>query len=185
MYSLILGFIITQFFGIRYNIKKSYKESHHMPLINRILYSDYNSEMGWFGRFLWYNLLGIILTVLILKIFTGEHKFEEHTKVQYIENLADNTQISGSFFLGSGQVGETWKYTYYIKKNGAYYIKNIDADGIPIIPITSGKPRIEWTITKDIGDYNWTIRFLPTSSKPRIYVPKGSIKQNYNLDASK
>ena len=85
-------------------------------------------------------------------------------------------------FLGSGQINNTWKYTYYKKvDNDGFCLASIDTKDA-IIKYDSNSPRIEWFTyeIKEIKGINWFAGIV-NQSKFIIYIPKGSIKNNYNL----
>jgi len=192
MYTLILGFILTQIFGIYKNIENSKKDKNqnqfHKKYYKRIFYSTFEQETNWFFRMIWYNFLLFFSTVAFIILIMSpmvEHSYKTVKTQEYLENLSDNSTISGHFFLGSGNVNNVWKYSYYTKKGNAFYLKNIDADGTPIIIIQDySKPRIERTYKKDIGYYNWVFRDNDKLINLEIFVPKSSIQSNFNLDAN-
>ena len=116
---------------------------------------------------------------------TEDRVIDKH--IIYLENLSDNIGVSGEFFLGSGTINSEWQYTYYEKINNSYYLKHIPAKNVPII-YTTGEPRIEYYIsnrtdtTINLFAINMNGTTLPHGYK--IYIPKGSIKNNFTLDAN-
>jgi len=101
-----------------------------------------------------------------------------------IQTLQDNNSVKGNFFLGCGQVNGTMKYVCYYEENGYYQMLQIDydkakikyCDSIPkitILEIKATKDKINlFAIDLDLGEKTYIIE-----------VPKGTIKNNYNLDA--
>lgn len=100
-----------------------------------------------------------------------------------IECLQDNNNVSGSFFIGCGSVNSRMKYTYYYDcGDSTYVLEQIDVDRATI-KYTNDKPHIDKI--KMVQTDNWINLFSNhcSLSKYIIYVPKGSIMNNYNLDA--
>lgn len=99
--------------------------------------------------------------------------------------LTDKSSMQGSFFLGSGTIGETMKYAFYIKnKDQTFRLHVIDAQQAYIKYIKSGNtPYIEQIkVVRSKDDRNVWSCFIE-QYKYIFYVPNGSIKQNYTLDA--
>ena len=99
--------------------------------------------------------------------------------------LQDNSSVSGKFFLGSGNVNGSMKYTFYYNYNNGYKLCQLNTDKTTINYSDSAAIMVQHTNTMvnpkkafvnyfaiDLEDYTYD-----------IYVPKGTIKTNYNLDA--
>lgn len=94
--------------------------------------------------------------------------------------LQDNITTDGSFFLGSGHIDDELKYFYVAKTELGYTVKNIDADQA-YIQYTDGRCHIEkQSYTFD----NWFVRLItvPLTDRYIIYIPEGSIVNNYSVD---
>ena len=95
--------------------------------------------------------------------------------------LEDNiTSRGGTFFLGTGANKSDIYYYYMIDTERGYVMKNVKAydayikyDTNPRIVTESGRGFNHW--------YNYIWAF-PTSSHYTIYVPEGTILNNYNID---
>lgn len=136
----------------------------------------YNLLSGIIGMMLGF-VCGFIIALLL------PNKTEVVKTTYYLESLNDNNSINGSFFLGSGQFNGAMMYTYYYKDGDFYKMAQLyykDAK----IKYTENKPRIEITEVKAKDDVflnnfsinnNYSIEYI-------IYIPEGSIKQNYILD---
>ena len=99
-----------------------------------------------------------------------------------IECLQDNSNVSGSFFIGCGSVNNRMKYTYYYDcGDSTYVLEQIDVDDVKI-KYTNEKPYVDKIKYKQTD--NWINLFSFELRNPTyiIYVPKGSIMNNYNLD---
>ena len=148
-----------------------------------IFHSDWDNDWGakWFK----WNFFGVIIAFVFVAVMSDkiEHDYKTYKSVQYKENLSDNSEISGSFFLGSGTIKDEWVYSFYVKKGNAFYIKSIKAKNIPIV-YSDDRPRVVTLRTKDETVNPWIFNHIEKKSTT-IYVPRGSIKSNFNLDASK
>lgn len=102
-----------------------------------------------------------------------------------IESLQDNNSIHGGFFLGCGSVNGEMRYVFYYETDGGYKMKQLRADDV-LIKYADDNPRIE--VHKKIRTDDLINKFSLRGGcgycvKYIIYVPKGTIKQNYVLDA--
>lgn len=106
-------------------------------------------------------------------------------KTYYLVNMQDNSNVEGSFFLGSGTVDEELKYTFYYKSGESYKLKQIPADLAKIKYLKGdNKPRIEVRGKEKTDDFinHFSINTIDDNNYT-IFVPEGSIKNNYKLDA--
>lgn len=102
-------------------------------------------------------------------------------------NLSDGAGVSGSFFLGSGTIDTTPVYMYYAQDNkGRYRLYHVNAsqsyvtytDETPTLVIHGKEMNDKW--------YSLDTGFATPEYADDVYefrVPRGSIKQNFNLDA--
>lgn len=109
----------------------------------------------------------------------------EIVKTTYnLEALQDNNGVSGSFFLGSGQIEGKMKYVFYYEKDGFYKLEQVDYEEVKV-KYSDEKPKAERFNRKYVKDAfinNFAIG-CNHYQEYIIYVPKGTIKQNYTLDA--
>ena len=104
-----------------------------------------------------------------------------------IYSLQDNALTSGHFFLGGGSINEKPVYSYYIKGEYGYKLGYTNAEIVEIIESNS-TPRVEISRKFDPTHKPWyktMIWFINTGgdTKRIIYVPKGTIIRNFNLDS--
>ena len=165
MYTVII--ITVLFVGIRlyYLIKQDFW--------------DWDEILGLsFLNLLISGFCSLLLTLFIPTIT----KIEKHTFE--LESIQDGSKINGQFFLGSGYINERMKYSFYLSEQQGYKLYSIDASDA-YIKYTDGKPKLEMyqeVITDDfINNFSTT---LDLKTNYKIYVPKGSILQNYTLDAN-
>lgn len=113
-------------------------------------------------------------------------KTETVIDTYYLEALQDNNSVSGSFFLGSGYINGEMKYVFYYETDGGYKIKQLSYDNA-LIKYTNETPKVETyrEVQTDafINKFSVYMGGCGCNNKNIIYVPKGTIKQNYNLDA--
>lgn len=106
---------------------------------------------------------------------------------QLLANLGVNGYsyhlLNGRFYLGSGYVGSSMKYSfYYEQSDDNYKLMQIDAD-LASIKI-SDTPQITSYVKcyTDSRINDWVIK-INYHTYYIIEVPRGSIKENFNLDA--
>lgn len=130
-----------------------------------------------FGAFIGAFIGGIIAYILPAKT--------EIVKATYrLEALQDNNSINGSFFLGSGQIGGRMKYVFYYEKDGYYELEQVDYNKAKV-KYSDEKPKVERLTRENVrGAFinNFAIDFN-CYEEYIIYVPKGTINNNYSLDA--
>lgn len=125
----------------------------------------------------WGVIIGFIIALSM------KQEWVEKDKVVKLESLKDNSTMSGSFFLGSGYLQGRMQYTYYVKENDGFKLEQIDAASATI-KYTEDEPRIVTTWFRSKNFWEWGFDLFPPSPKTRvIYVPEGSIKNVYTLDA--
>lgn len=104
-----------------------------------------------------------------------------------IYSLQDNSITSGQFFLGGGSINEKPVYSYYIKGEYGYKLTYTPVEIVEIIE-SNTTPRLEVSRKFDPNHRPWyktMIWFINTGgdTKRVIYVPKGTIITNFNLDS--
>lgn len=100
-------------------------------------------------------------------------------------SLKDNNSISGSFFLGSGIINNEMRYSYYYNcGNDNYKLTSVSANNT-YVKYTKDKPRIEYHYKEINSKSNWKYfsNLLSDGGYYIIYIPEGSIKYNFVLDA--
>ena len=147
--------------------------------------------------------LAIVLTALLINIvcvvtiissfkYTIDIKLSDEVKSsQNIVNFKDNRDEQGSFFIGCGEVHtEQYYYYYYKTDKGSYKASKIKADDCEII-YTKDTPHID-TIVKSADEKATenpltfepllSLRISGTGEKYKIYVPEGSITDEFSID---
>jgi hypothetical protein len=106
-------------------------------------------------------------------------------KTETLACLQDGNSTSGSFFLGCGTINGTMKYTYYAKDEDGYVLRQEVADEDVKIKYTNDVPHIDKLYPRlKNRSLIAKLTFFPLASvKTIFYIPQGSIKQDYTLDA--
>jgi hypothetical protein len=145
-------------------------------------YGFYSNEFDYFIS----ASMGLIIGCFIgLAIALALPAKTEIVKTTYnLEALQDNNSVKGSFFLGSGQIEGKMKYVFYYERDGFYKLEQADYEEVRI-KYSEGRPKAERFNKRNVKDAfinNFAIDFN-CYNEYIIYVPKGTIKQNYSLDA--
>ena len=139
-----------------------------------------------FVEYFMLGILGALAGVLVgLLVALSLPAKTEIVKTTYnLEALQDNNSVNGSFFLGTGQINGKMKYVFYYEKNGYYKLKQADYNEVRI-KYSDEKPKAVRFTRKKVKDGFINNFTLDSNSYQEyiIYVPKGTIKQNYSLDA--
>lgn len=165
----MITIIICVVIGIIIGIVDAYKDD-----MQEIMFYIPNSLLG--------IIIGGVIGTLIafcLPMHTYDKVFQNN-----IEALQDGNSIHGSFFLGCGSVNGEMKYFLYINDNGTYQLKEFPSCKVKI-RYSEGSPRIithEVEITKDLMNY-FALDDDIGEQTYIIEVPKGTIKNNFTLDA--
>lgn len=139
------------------------------------------------------DLLVYLFTILLGSVLGGffgfliaisiPSKTEVVVDTHYLEAFQDNNSINGSFFLGSGNISGNMKYVYYYQSEDGYRMNQLSYNNV-LIKYTNDQPKIEFYKNQQTDDFinKFSIN-LELNKKTIIYIPKGSIMQNYSLDA--
>jgi len=129
------------------------------------------------------GIIGAVVGVIIA-LSLSERTMEKHYSYP-IECLQDGNKTSGNFFLGCGQVEGRMQYIFYLKTSDSLYqMETLDYNNVKI-KYSDGTPTVHVTqrVPTDAGINNFAIDFETYQKSYIIEVPKGTIKNNYNLDA--
>jgi hypothetical protein len=145
-----------------------------------------------------YTVKNLMLTFLFTSIFWGPiggivggivaMSLPAQTEYKCVETrniaaLQDNSSISGSFFLGCGTIKEHIVYYSYVEKNGTYKLEKFELNDVSI-KFSDQRPRVEkWRNVPIKGKIINLFAIDSWHSEYIFYVPQGTIKQNFNLDA--
>lgn len=118
--------------------------------------------------------IGFIISMTIFGAAPMEYKYS-----QDLIAMKDNTSISGSFFLGTGQIDSDLCYIYIVEADKGVTTKTIKQKSNEVyIRYTDGQPYLEYW-----GPVNDPWRFPNESSYYVFYLPEGSVISNvYEID---
>lgn len=166
-----------------------------IPLITFLFIAGYcildRSELG---DTIFFSAMSGILSLLIcflIALLGGALFSSESNKGIHSDNttaliaLQDGNLLEGrSFFLGSGYVDEELKYTYmYLEEGKGYTVEQVNADWCYINYIVEGEqPYIREIIYEFDNDFLNFMFIAPYSTEYYIYIPEGSITQEYRID---
>lgn len=164
MYTIIIVVFIGIVFGIYFAWKYLYDIKDYFV----------NSFFGLF----WGSVIGALICLAL-----PMDKYEKQYSIDIV-SLSDVSGISGSFFLGFGQIENKMQYIYYYQENGYYKIGQIDYRFVRI-KYTDERPSLvifekcatDAIINKFSFDFDLHMKLYVFN------IPKGSVKNNYNLDS--
>lgn len=161
--------------------------------LTRLVLID-NRRQSFLGK-VWSFLCGLIISsvlsffiggIITLVICTaGENILEREERIMYsvdLITLDTNEDIRGTFFVGSGQIGEEMYYHFYYKTLKGIKYKRVLSEDCYIIE-TDEKPSY-----KKYGQFikDTTAFFYTSGSKGDgrqvLFIPKGTIKSNYKVN---
>lgn len=128
-------------------------------------------------------LIGALIGVVVAIVLPAK---TEIVKTTYnLETLQDNNSVKSSFFLGCGQIDGKMKYVFYYERDGFYKLEQVDYEEVKV-KYSDEKPKVERFNRKYVKDaFINNFAFDDNSYQEYIiYVPKGTIRQNYTLDAN-
>jgi len=131
----------------------------------------------------WGAVAGFLLALVIGAIV---YNSTAHVPVP-LENLVDNTQIHGRFFLGSGTIDEVPVYVWYEQTDNNTFRQNqINVDQATIhYLLDKRRPYYVATFHNKKGffrEWGWDVNPSDVTHID-FYVPRGTITNNYTLDA--
>ena len=97
--------------------------------------------------------------------------------------LQDGSEISGSFFLGSGRIDEEMHYVYIVKEDRGKQMQTLEIDANEIyLNDNVDTPTLD-IYSKDFK-YEWMYWFaMPGTDCEYVFnIPSGSIDYEYNID---
>lgn len=151
--------------------------ANHQKQRDNIYYPDdyVSSLMGG-------SIFGFIIGLMIAIALPAE-TYDKQCSLN-IETLQDNNGVGGGFFLGSGNIDGTMCYVFYYEENGFYKMMKLNHELVKI-KYSDGNPRLQIMqkgITKSLINY-FALDLWLKDKTYIIEVPKGTIKNNYILDA--
>ncbi|MFA5299625.1 MAG: hypothetical protein WC389_15660 [Lutibacter sp.] len=132
------------------------------------------------------GLICLVISVIISTVIAFSLPVQTKEVIDEFEivTLQDNSQTEGNFFLGCGYINGTMKYVFYYKSDKSYKLFMVNYYSAEII-ITNKKAFNQQirTVKTDALINKFALDFYLSENRYVFYVPEGTIKQNYSLDA--
>lgn len=172
MYSLMV------FFGIAFLIC--------WKISNR---KDFFDEARWALRIMGPILSTLVFSLVILVFCVGfsqfvKYEFKEYSRWKLVA-MSSTSHVSGSFFLGSGTIGEKEKYIFFVKFNDGSIKKRLSGIHNAYIFEDSKPENAKLIIYKkhSIGNLaKWLFPMEAGMIMKEFHIPPGSITQIYKLN---
>lgn len=172
----------------------------------RIVRPDYwfdGNEYNWGGLVFWIpvSLFFSLFVFMIISLIFSTDPFNRYERVErnsittYIYSIGLHDNVNGHFTLGCGTVESKPVYYYYKKSGDGYILDRVNAEQCTIIETDNTKPNIKHIKYWKEGEASWFKKAYfgkneelwrpcgdtPSTTKYIIYLPKGSIMQNYDI----
>lgn len=124
-------------------------------------------------------LLSIALIVLPYTITIGQ---QPHSQEFELVSAQDSTGVKGSFVWGSGSIGSSLTLNYYVRNGDAKSPRSTYGHPTNIFEVQEGPYRVveHYTACTD----SWLCLYNDTDNwSYDLYVPPGSVVNDFNLDA--
>lgn len=140
----------------------------------------------WDDDYILFSFIGIFIGGIIgflVAWMLPMDTYNKHSSFR-IEALQDNNSVNGNFFLGCGQIEGEMKYVFYYEQaEGLYRMMQLDYDLVQIKYSDEPKINVTENYPSDAFINHFAIDMDAFHKTYIIEVPKGTIKNNYNLDA--
>ena len=132
-----------------------------------------------------YTVIAFVITIVLFgSLLFGQYKLNhsyweyssEPYRIEKIAALNDNNLMYGRFYLRSGYIDEDLYYQYIIKSGSGFNTSRVKASDATLYYDTDNY-RVEWYK----AEKGW-LYFREVKSYAKIYVPQGSITENYAVD---
>lgn len=155
-----------------------------------------------------YKLSTLLILVLINLLLIGSISFFSNTELEKtvektedypLVSLSLTTETQGDFFLGTGTVQGKAYYYFYLKNGNKYRLNKIPAEdtdleesnnpiyekkySMPMVKNIPGKFNKLLGLNDAESDWHDVSDIYRENPKHILYIPKGSIKQNFSVDA--
>lgn len=129
-------------------------------------------------------ILATVYIGLVIFFITGETKlrkqpwnYSEQYATEKIVSLSDSNQLNDHFHVRRGYIGEKLYYQYMVDLgSGGYKANKVGADNTTLF-YDNNNCRVEWYEK----ERHW-LYFSETEKYQKIYIPEGSITDDYMID---
>jgi hypothetical protein len=149
------------------------------------IYYSIRNEGEWYLTVL--GLVGGLTAVLIICCLVGMAAPVKNVPSQpiYLYSLRNNSEVNGSFFLGTGFIDETQTAFYStIESDGAIVFRHIPLESTKVYQDNPEKPYLLYYSSEFKYDWLKYLFLLPndTNIQPaEFHIPEGSVFQGYTL----
>lgn len=148
---------------------------------------------GWEDDFiegifrLFCSVLGGAILGFLIGLAIPSKMIEEKSTFKLM-NLQDGSQVNGHFFLGSGVIEGKMTYAFYYEIDSVNFAMSQIPYDVAKIRYTNDSTTAYIEQYQTVDDKNYFLNHFSIDTdygdkRFVIYVPKGTIKSNYNLDA--
>jgi len=158
-----------------------------LPIISELIDCiKYKCSFSWDTIFLGFitSIMGSVIGLFIAILLPCKYENSEWSRD--LMSLKDNTNVRGSFFLGSGQINGEMKFVYYVQYNDSSFKMWQASYYDAVIKYTSNKPQVVITDRHQSESLLNKFAIDLAGEEKQTYVfeiPKNSIKDVYELDS--
>lgn len=130
-------------------------------------------------------IISLLITIMSMVFFIfGCYKCEKSTwnypdkpySTEYIASLNDSNMVRGRFYLRRGYIEENLYYQYMVKLNGGFVANKVKSNNATLY-YSNDNFRVEWYEK----ERHW-LWFQQKETYNKIYIPDGSISEEYSID---
>lgn len=134
-------------------------------------------------------LLGVFATALIGLVLTMTSIPESGSRTYVLAALGNDSQTSGTFFLGSGTVGEKLVFNYIaVQEDGGYTLESVRAEDVRVYEDATPETATFIDHTRWIDAWWFAgegVRVsVPDSYDDEFHIPEGSIDNSYRVSVT-
>lgn len=139
-----------------------------------------------FGSFLALLMVGMASFLVTLGVsgIATHYADKKYTVKQESPLLAlqDNTSVSGHFYLGGGSFNGSMQYVYMVPTSEGTQMVTVGVNQ-NVFVIESDNPKVEiYEVKFSNNILNYFAEPIEQYNRTKLYIPKGSIKYDYNVD---
>lgn len=141
-------------------------------------------EEGVGSEFKIFITSSFITVVSFVFLIFGGYKCEKSTwnypdkpySTEHIASLNDSNMVNGRFYLRRGYIEENLYYQYMVKLNGGFVANKVKSNNATLY-CSDDNFRVEWYEK----ERHW-LWFQQKETYNKIYIPNGSISEEYSVD---
>lgn len=182
--TIVLTVVLITWYKNKYYWRRGDYQSGYQRVRER---KNVEDRLGWTAMFAVLGMVAAFFICFIGDLIAFNQVKEPTSWSRPIENLGDASGVEGHFYLGGGTVNSSPVYMYYLEEEDGFHLYNVYAYDARIT-YTDSTPQMVVHYNKSANTF-WSrnLGYADDAEQYRSYefqVPSGSVKQNYNLDAS-